>query len=113
MYGVVVLAVFSSNFYGLSKFILILGCGAYFIYLKHLETPGSACVQIQYLEQQWRIYKTPRQFEIHQTARMKFDFGWLMWLVLEGESTQHILLFRDQINPDDHRLLRVLLRALD
>ena len=58
------------------------------------------------------MYAVPAVYTAHQTARVKFDFGWLMWLVFEGASRQHILLFRDQIDLDEHRLIRVLLRVL-
>jgi hypothetical protein len=111
MYGVVVLALLTSNFYWLLCFILSVSLSAYFIYLSALGTPGAACIQIQYIKQQWRVYKTPMQFKMYSSARIKFDFGWLMWLIFEGESTKHVLLFRDQISLDDHRLIRVLLRV--
>lgn len=106
------LALFESNLYWLLALILSLFLSTYFIYLSRLKTPGAHCVQIQYLEQQWRIYSVSTQFKAYKTARVKFDFGWLMWLVFEGADRQHVLLFRDQINLDEHRLIRVLLRVL-
>jgi hypothetical protein len=112
MYGVALLALFESNLYWLFSFILSLFVSAYFIFLSCLKTPGADCIQIQYLEQQWRIYAVKTQFKVCKAARVKFDFGWLMWLVFEGSPRQHVLLFRDQISLDEHRLIRVLLRVL-
>lgn len=112
IYAVALLALFESNLYWLLGFILSLFLSTYFIYLSRLNTPGADCLQIQYIEQQWRVYSLPTVYTAHQTARVKFDFGWLMWLVFEGTSQQHVLLFRDQINSDEHRLIRVLLRVL-
>ncbi|MDX2346752.1 MAG: hypothetical protein QNK11_07780 [Legionella sp.] len=112
MYAVVAIALFTSDFYGLFSFILSFCFSAYFIYLSRLKTPGAFCVRIEYIQQQWQIYQTPTQFEIYKTARIKFDFGWLIWLVFEGESKLQVLIFRDQISLDAHRALRVLLRVI-
>ncbi len=112
MYGATAAALFQSNLYWLVDMMLMGALGLYFIYLWRLKTPGAAVVQISHVEQQWRVYSQTNQFETYQTVRVRFDFGWLMWLVFENQSMRkHVLLFQDQFNADDSRLFRVLLRV--
>lgn len=117
MYGVVVIALFQSNVYWILDVVLMGAMGAYFVFLWRMQTPGASCVQIQYFEQQWRVYSQTNQFETYQTVCIRFDFGWLMWLVFLSQSEtgqvirKHILLFQDQMTSDENRLLRVLLRV--
>ncbi|MCH9757305.1 MAG: hypothetical protein K0U37_08975 [Gammaproteobacteria bacterium] len=117
MYVVLVIALFQSHFYWVFDVFLIGVMSAYFIFLWRMQTPGSPCVQIQYLEQQWRIYNKREQFECYQLVRIRFDFGWLMWLVFQNQletrqsSRTHVLVFQDQLYADESRLLRALLRV--
>ncbi len=119
IYGIALVALWMSNIYWVFNLILILNLSIYCLYLSRQKTPGSSCVQIQYIQQQWRVYRSSVQFKQYQVVRIKFDFGWLMWLIFENKretvpvSRQHVLLFYDQTTPDSHRLLRVLLRVLN
>ncbi|MDF1646140.1 MAG: hypothetical protein P1U61_04030 [Legionellaceae bacterium] len=118
MYCFLAVALFQSNFYGMVDVVLMLALGVYFVFLGRLKTPGAACVQIQYIEQKWQITDTKHQIEIYQTVRVRFDFGWLMWLVFQNiaeqgqHSRKHVLLFQDQITSNERHLLRVLLRMV-
>lgn len=118
MYCFLAVALFQSNFYWMVDVILVVVLGVYFVFLWRLKTPGAACVQIQYIEQQWQITDAKHQIEIYQTVRVRFDFGWLIWLVFQKlteqgqHSRKHVLLFQDQITSNERHLLRVLLRMV-
>ncbi len=112
LYGVAVVALLQSNFYVLFSVALIAVLSIYFVFLWRLQTPGAPCVRLQYIEQKWRVYPIDKHFEVCDSVRIRFDFGWLMWLVLQSQAgPKHVLLFRDQLTPDENRLLRVLLRV--
>ncbi|MDF1677521.1 MAG: hypothetical protein P1U32_02365 [Legionellaceae bacterium] len=116
MYVLVVFALFQSNFYWPFQWLFVFLMSVYFIFLWRIETAGIVCSQIQYLNKVWHVYCKHKSVERYYSARVRFDFGWLMWLVFNnqqetGKSTRrHVLLFRDQLNDNDSRLLRVVLR---
>lgn len=102
-------------------FIIIFWAAAslYFWNLWCLKTPGASCVKITYADKAWQFYVSESEVIKFSAARIRYDFGWLMWLVFESPADQgkakpyqkHLLVFYDQIKPDEHRWLRLVLRG--
>ncbi len=116
MYGFVIVALFQSNLYWLIQLLIVFSLSAYFIFLWCIEAPGAICSQIQYLDSAWHVSLKHQSVECYHSARVRFDFGWLMWIVFNNpqetgkSATRHVLIFQDQLSKDDSRLLRVVLR---
>lgn len=117
LYGVVVMALFQSKLPWILSLIFTYVLGVYFLRLWRLKTPGSPCEKLLYTAERWHVYSEQNSFEPYQTVQLRFDFGWLMWLVFENTSEtekstrKHILLFQDQMVADDSRLIRLILRT--
>ena len=87
-------------------------------YLWRRKTPGARCSELNYTKERWLILDdTTGELVVYAEARVRFDFGWLIWLVFENKAASEktrrrdVLLFQDQINSDEHRLLRLVLRV--
>lgn len=87
-------------------------------YLWRRQTPGARCSELNYTKNRWVLLDDATgELVAYSEVRMRFDFGWLMWLVFENKSVleknrrRDILVFQDQITPDEHRLLRLILRV--
>jgi hypothetical protein len=87
-------------------------------YLWRRKTPGARCSELNYAKESWLILEdTTGELVVYDEAYVRFDFGWLIWLVFKNASKldktprRDVLLFQDQISPDEHRLLRLVLRV--
>lgn len=100
-------------------FIFILA--AHGSYLWRQKTPGACCSELSYAQERWWVLDDRTgELMTYTEAQVYFDFGWLMWIVFKEEASlftkkrqQDVLVFHDQINPDEHRLLRLILRVHD
>ena len=82
------------------------------------ETPGARCSELHYTKERWLLLDdVTGELVAYTNGRIRFDFGWLMWLVFENKSAlkkprrRDVFVFQDQITPDEHRLLRLILRV--
>jgi len=90
-------------------------------YLWRRKTPGACCSELTYAEERWWVLDdSTGELVTYSEAQVRFDFGWLMWVVFKEDASlfekkrqQDLLVFHDQINPDEHRLLRLALRVHD
>lgn len=87
-------------------------------YLWRRQTPGARCSELNYVKACWWVLDdTTGELVVYDEACVRFDFGWLMWLVFKNTAKSNttprrdIILFQDQITPDEHRLLRLVLRV--
>ncbi|MDF1827458.1 MAG: hypothetical protein P1U39_04185 [Legionellaceae bacterium] len=90
-------------------------------YLWRRKTPGSCCSQLMYAQERWWVLDdSTGELVAYAEAQIYYDFGWLMWIVFKQEASlftkkrqRDVLVFHDQMNPDEHRLLRLILRVHD
>lgn len=118
MYGLTVVALFSSQLpYALSV-ILTLGLVMHAYHAWGQKTPGARCSELYYTQRRWLVLDdTTGELLAYTKARVRFDFTWLMWLVFEDEKAGkskrrlHVLIFGDQMRAHEHHLLRLALRV--
>jgi len=118
VHGFAVIALFQSACPTGLIAVLTFVLAAHGSYLWRRKTPGARCSELNYTKERWLILDdTTGELVTYTEAHVRFDFGWLMWLVFENKSAlekipkQNVLLFQDQITPDEHRLLRLVLRV--
>jgi len=90
---------------------------AYGSYLWRRRTPGARCSELSYDKESWLVLDDATgELVAYTEAYVRFDFGCLIWLVFKNDSNlnkaprRDVLLFQDQISPDEYRLLRLVLR---
>jgi hypothetical protein len=90
-------------------------------YLWRKKTPGACCSELTYAKERWWVLDdSTGELVTYTEAQVYYDFGWLMWVMFKEEASifekkrqQNVLVFHDQMNPDEHRLLRLILRVRD
>ena len=78
------------------------------------------CSEMQYTGGRWLLLDdTTGELMAYTEVRVRFDFGWLMWLVFKKPldvthaRRRDVLIFRDQIAASEHHMLRLRLRVCD
>ncbi len=90
-------------------------------YLWRRKTPGACCSELNYTKEHWLVLDdTTGELVAYTEAYVRFDFGWVMWMVFKNTAEdasvlnqQHrcdVMVFHDQMSQDEHRLLRLVLR---
>jgi hypothetical protein len=102
--------------------VVLVSCGLiwHVFYLARLKTPGMRCSEMQYTGGRWLLLDdTTGELMAYTEVRVRFDFGWLMWLVFKKPldvthaRRRDVLIFRDQIAASEHHMLRLRLRVCD
>ncbi|MDF1684362.1 MAG: hypothetical protein P1U36_06855 [Legionellaceae bacterium] len=100
---------------------LVFVLAAHGSYLWRRKTPAVCCSELTYAKERWWVLDdSTGELLTYTEAQVRFDFGWLMWVVFKEDAAlfekkrqRDVIVFQDQINSDEHRLLRLVLRVHD